>query len=242
MIKRNVYPWDYVTDLFFPPKCIFCGKLQLPGTRPMICYECLNKVPADVYRCVKCGGAPQMSDGRFHCYTCKSVGRHYDAAFSLYPYKDEVRDAILRFKFGGNPAEAADLAYLLSDFVLQLGFSAENIHYITYVPSDKQRERKRGFHHMKLIAGYVGKYTKIPIHDHAVEKMRSTPAQSTLSAHERAKNIVGAFSVPKRESVKDKCVILLDDVFTTGATAIEVSKMLKRAGAKYVCVITLAHT
>lgn len=242
MIKVTVYPWNYLTDLFFPPKCIFCGKLQSPGTRPMICYDCLNNMQDGSLKCVKCGGTPQVADGRFHCYTCKSVGRHYDAAFSLFPYKDNVRDAVLHFKFNGDTAAAADFAYLLSDFILSLGFSKDNIQYITYVPADKQRERSRGFNHMKLIAGYVKKYTKIPVKGHVVEKTRSTPAQSTLKARDRAKNIVGVFSVPNRELVKNKCIILLDDIFTTGATAIEVSKMLKRAGARYVCVITIAHT
>lgn len=242
MIKMTVHPWTYLTDLFFPPKCIFCGKLQSPGTRPVICYDCLNSVSDDSLKCVKCGGNIQLSDGYFHCYTCKSVGRHYDAAFSIFPYKDNVRDAILRFKFKGDTAAAADFAYLLSDFILRLGFSKNNIQYITYVPSDKQRERSRGFNHMKQIAGYVKKYTKIPVKDHVVEKNKSTPAQSTLKARDRAKNILGVFSINERALVKNKCIILLDDIFTTGATTIEVAKMLKRAGAKYVCVVTIAHT
>lgn len=242
MIKIKVHPWTYLTDLFFPPKCVFCGKLQSPGTRPVICYECLNSIPEDSLKCVKCGGNMHLSDGRFHCYTCKSVGRHYDAAFSIFPYKDNIRSAILRFKFSGETAAAADFGYLLADFILRLGFSKNNIQYITYVPADKQRERSRGFNHMKQIAGYVGKYTKIPVKDHVVEKNKSTPAQSTLKAQERAKNIVGVFSVNERALIKNKCIILLDDIFTTGATTIEVAKTLKRAGAKYVCVITLAHT
>ncbi len=242
MIKVTVHLWNYLADLFFPPKCLFCGKLQPPGTRPMLCYDCLNQTQEDGTRCVKCGGTPQTADGLLHCYTCKSVGRHYDAVFSLYPYQGQVRRALLHYKFSGETSAAADFAYLLSDFIVRLGFSRDNIQFITYVPADKQRERSRGFHHMKLIADYVKKYTKIPVQHHILEKVRSTPAQSTLSQRERAKNIIGAFSVRNRALVKGKAILLLDDIFTTGATAIEVSKMLKRAGARYVCVVTIAHT
>ena len=226
-----------IFDLFFPPRCIYCGEFLTPGDRPLICRRCLDTVPLSQVRCAKCGGVLTYNAGKPECLACKAAGRYFDGVFSPSVYADKVREAILKYKFGQQTYMAKSLSHFTSDGIKKLGIKADAL---LSVPPDPARRSRRGFDATGLIAKTISTDIKIPYKSNWLRKIKSTPAQSKLTKAERLKNIKGAFKLTARANVKDMNIILVDDVFTTGATTSEIAKILKKKGAKYVFVVTLA--
>lgn len=108
------------------------------------------------------------------------------------------------------------------------------------VPLHIKRLRERGFNQSLLLARAVGRKNNIPVNPFGLKRIRWTEPQVNLSGKERKINVKGAFEF--HGDVKGKTVLLIDDVYTTGATVAECSKVLKKGGAKGVCVLTLART
>jgi competence protein ComFC len=109
------------------------------------------------------------------------------------------------------------------------------------VPLHIRRLRERGFNQALLLVKELSKRAGIPYQERVLRKIKDTPVQSTLKKRERSKNLKGAFQVQDQESIKGKAVVLVDDVYTTGATVNECSRALLAAGAKQVAVLTVAR-
>lgn len=109
------------------------------------------------------------------------------------------------------------------------------------VPLYKKRLRERGFNQSALLGKYVAKRLGVPLNLYSLARNRDTRPQVGLSAKERKKNIRNAFEIKEEGVIKGRRVLLIDDVFTTGATTRECSKVLKKAGVQEVFVITLSH-
>ncbi|GAI10987.1 unnamed protein product, partial [marine sediment metagenome] len=118
----------------------------------------------------------------------------------------------------------------------------KKIDLIIPVPLHKNDLRKRGFNQSILLGRVIGNYFSIPVGKKVLIKEKLTPFQVNLSKKEREKNILRAFSVEKPEEIKGKNILILDDVFTTGATVEECTKELMKARAKNIFVLTLART
>lgn len=109
------------------------------------------------------------------------------------------------------------------------------------VPLHRRRENKRGYNQAALLARRLAGLKGIPWADNRLVKVRNNPAQTSLDAEEREANVKGAYEVKRPEGLKGKTVLLIDDVFTTGATIRECSRVLKRAGVREVRAITVAQ-
>ena len=230
----------YAADLMFPPKCIYCGKLLKPETRPFICENCMDNIPCEHNNCAKCGGKLNMIDGRPVCTTCRTAGRYFDASLASADYDGAVREAVAEFKFRYRMYMSASLAYFLADKLKQLGINKENIDYVTGVPCDIARTKQRGFDSAGLLAKETAAALGIPYKTGVLEKIHSTRSQRGLDANERAKNVKGAYKAAKPDDIKGKSILLVDDIITTGSTITETSRILKRSGAKYVFAATVA--
>ena len=117
----------------------------------------------------------------------------------------------------------------------------ERISFIIPVPLHKKRLRERGFNQSEFIAGLIGNLYQIPVLSDLLTKTVPTLPQATLTKVERAKNIKGAFQVKESSYIQKGTVLLIDDVYTTGATVNECARVLKRAKAEQVYVFALAH-
>ncbi len=232
--------FTYMGDLLFPPKCIFCGKLLSPGARPLICDRCSEDIPLPKNKCAKCGGDLNYYENRPICTTCRTAGRHFDGCLSSAIYAGDMRNAIHEYKFKYRMYMSKPLVYSLARRLKQIGISRCNIDYITAVPGDASRIRERGFDCAGLLAKDLAEMLDIPYNPKILQKIKITQSQRGLSATERAKNVRGAYRVTSADLVKGKSILLVDDVFTTGATATEVSRVLKRCKASYVFVATVA--
>ncbi len=148
-----------------------------------------------------------------------------------------MAEAIQRFKYHGDIKLTAPLSRLWEKMDLEdLSFEA-----IIPVPLHPARLRKRGFNQALLLGKIFGRTTNKKVFPRALRRIRNTIPQVQLDHHERERNVRGAFAVSRQQEIKDKNLLLVDDVFTTGATVNECAKVLKKSGARQVFVLTLAR-
>ncbi len=230
---------DLITDIMFPPICLFCGKPLKFGFRPLICDLCSHKESAFEGKCSRCGSEFENRGRLLWCNTCRSACHPFDGVVSAYFYSENVKTAIVQHKFNFNHNYDRILAYRISEIINEL-YPENKPDFLTFVPSSKMRLRERGYDSLKEIADYVSRYTGIELCDNCIVKHKHIPQQSRLSPMARMRNVRGCFKANKEFPAKGKSFILLDDVYTTGATTRECAKVLKRAGAKYVLIASVA--
>ena len=227
-----------IGEIMFPIySCICCGK-EIDSDSPYrICYDCFNKIPFTKNKfCLKCG---EIIAGDYDfCITCKNKAYNFDYARSVFAYIPFTAPIILNFKYNHLKTHALPLANLLKDFFSTSDLIADTC---TFVPMPEDREKERGYNQAKVLCEKFSELTGIPMIDSLV-RIKSVTKQSTLKADERAKNIIGSFKAINKHAIKNKEILLIDDVMTTGATASECAKILRKAGAKNVQVLTLAKT
>ena len=206
-------------DLLFPPKCAFCGKVLVSGDEGW-CARCTESLPFT------------LGSGR-------QEGDYYDFCVSPLYYKDVVRKSLLRYKFKGASGYADAYGRILADCI----HDNPDINYdmISWVPLSSKRERSRGYDQAMLLA----LATALELGEVAVETLKKTQdvrAQSELSGkEERNANISGAYNATDAELIAGKCVLLIDDIVTTGSTLSECAKVLLSAGAARVVCAALAR-
>ncbi len=160
----------------------------------------------------------------------------FDAAYSYGAYEDELRELIHLFKYGKIQTLAKPLGKLLSAAFPR----DEAFDLIVPMPMHWLRRWQRGFNQAELLAREIGRRTGTPIRS-AVRRVHHKTAQAGLTSASRRANVVGAFRVRNPRLIENRRILLIDDVMTTGATAAACSRVLKRAGAARVTLLTLAR-
>lgn len=222
---------QYVSSVFFPNRCIFCGELIDPFD--IYCEHCADTVPfikGEI--CCHCGA--EKKDCR-----CRKKAHYYDAVAAPLYYEDVVKNCIHRYKFRDERNLSKSLAILMAD-TLKERFPDVKFDYITYIPMIKRKQRARGFNQSGLLAREISKLTDIPLADGMLVKLYDTDCQHECTAIERTGNLIGAFDVDAKFDLRDKTVLLTDDIKTSGATLNECSKMLYLSGARSVICLTSA--
>jgi ComF family protein len=172
------------------------------------------------------------------CHSCHKRPPSYTKAWTLYPYRPPLQDAIRLFKYEGKVSLAEPLAQLMIDRLPPL----DEIDLILPVPLHADRLREREFNQSLLLADRIGRHLHISVCCTALSRIATAPPQTTLSRRERLSNLRGAFTVPRPEVIIGKRILLVDDVFTTGTTVNVCAKTLRTAGSKDVFVLTLGRT
>ena len=208
-----------ILDLLFPPKCVFCGKILYREAEKW-CDKCTEALPFTI------------NSGR-------QEGDSYDFCISPLYYKSVVRKSILRFKFKGASAYASAYGKILAECIREQ--SDINYDIISWVPLSGKRKRTRGYDQAMLLA----LATALELGDVAAEtltKPHDVRAQSEISdKDERHANISGAYKVADAELIEGKCVLLIDDIVTTGSTLSECTRVLLAAGATRIVCAALAR-
>jgi ComF family protein len=231
-------------DLICPPRCLLCDRFTTdspPGEQDW-CPECLDGFkPLPSSYCNVCG-TPFKTDLRtvHTCGACRKKRPVYNRAMAAGMYEDRLRQAVHALKYNGR----TELAFPLADYMaryLDAPFFPAQADLILPVPLHKNRLRTRGFNQALLLARalYPGDARRIR-HDILVRQVDTTP-QVNLKGEERRKNVRNAFAVGVPEEVQGKDILLVDDVYTTGATINECARVLKKAGAASVLALTLAR-
>lgn len=226
-------------SLLFPNgyKCLVCGKEIDSDKKLSLCDKCLNKLPKiNGSVCFKCG-EPVTVDSKY-CVHCKKELPEFTKCFAPYIFDGDVISLIHGLKYNGKIYYARTLSNLMLQSVLEQNIDVD---VVIPVPLNLRREGERGFNQSELLtvafseAGY-----KVDLA--VVTRSKNTATQTHLTKKERKQNVEDAFVVTNKSKVKGKNVLLVDDVFTTGATINAIAKVLKLAGAKNVYGVTFAHT
>ncbi len=235
--------WRSLADFFFPPQCPLCGGVPGDSQHPeRPCPLCFSRIPFSLSpRCPRCGvpfASPSETDHL--CSECLTQERYFSRARSVCRYEGLIAEAISHFKYGGAIRLAPTLGTFLADYQdSQFPFSGLDL--ILPVPLHPGRLRERGFNQSLLLARCVSRRHSIPLNFTALQRIRPTPPQTRLSGPERQGNVRGAFEVRNASLLAGKRVLLIDDVFTTGATARECARVLLEGGGREVNVLTLAR-
>ncbi len=178
----------------------------------------------------------------FLCGECREKKCHFAKAIAVGVYEGTLSEAIHILKYQKRQAMAKYLNAVITNVLLQRLTDSD---IIIPVPLHKKRLNERGFNQSLLIAHHLSNRLSIPLCMDGLQRTRWTRPQIELSRDERLKNVRGAFAVradfKPAHTIKDKRVILVDDVYTTGATVNECAKVLKKAGASEVVVFTIAR-
>lgn len=233
-----------VLDFIFPPRCIVCDKVYKKtrfGEEIYICKDCMKKIYfTDSFSstCKKC--SRPIDDGLI-CIGCQIVRHDFDVAFSCSLYKTEMRKSLLSYKFSNQHHKYRTYAHILTDKINNTTHFPD-FDVIVSVPLSKKRLKKRGFDHVLPIAHYISLKTGKPFIKNSIIKIKDTPPQSKLTFEERRASVKGAFKVNDKADFREKSVLLIDDIYTTGSTVDEISRKLKKKGAKHITVLTLCIT
>ncbi len=235
------------TDLIFPPLCPLCANSEAAAkgrliVRDGLCLECRKGISAITTPvCSLCGTPLGGAGGVARCGVCIKASPPYKLARSAFLYDGPLLAAIHRFKYNGRTLLAPTLAALAAR---ALNGMTTDFDKIVPIPLHKNRLRRRGFNQSLLLARELlhrHRSLQTASIDHQnLRRARDTRSQIELKGRERETNVKGAFSVINTDVFKDKKVLLIDDVYTTGATMRECSRALSACGAE-VYALTLAR-
>jgi ComF family protein len=240
---------DWLVDWLFPPRCRACGSWIQGRDSDYFCATCLPSIEVIGHPlCSICGRPFPGAAGEDHpCGPCVKRAPHFAGAraWACYPREEAepqpLRRVIQKLKYGGKVSLGKPLGRLMAHGCGEfLGACAAEL--IVPVPLHPKRLRWRGFNQSVLLARQVSHAYGTPMDPFLLVRRRETPPQTQLSEQERRRNVRGAFAVEAGKPVKNRTVLLVDDVYTSGATVNECSRALRRAGAKEVYVLTLART
>lgn len=226
-------------NTFYPQhiKCICCkDEIENQNVYDLCenCYKTLPLIQSNF--CTRCG-FKFKGDGNGICLNCKSSNFYFDTARSAVVFADKIVNSIHKFKYAKYKFLATPFSYLLYDCLLIQNW---NIDLICYVPLFGKREKQRGYNQSRELADKLSKLVNLEV-CHDIIRTRDTPTQTKLTRKQRQENVKDCFKLINPSQFKNKNILLIDDVFTTGSTTNEISKILKKAGASKVFVLTLAH-
>jgi ComF family protein len=221
---------DAILNLVFPQSCVLCNSRILQRRWSVACPDCWSKLePIPRPFCPQCGMPAPVIEGP--CGACRRGDHAFDFARSLFLFTDPMRAILHHFKYSGRVSLARPLGRQLRDHMREEGFQGS---VALPVPLHRARLRERGFNQAELLAQHLG----LDVDRSLLRRRKNTPSQTGLSRSQRALNLSAAFEV--RRTPPD-CALVVDDVYTTGATLHEIAKTLKRAGTSRVEVLTVAR-
>jgi ComF family protein len=231
-------------SLFFPDSCRLCNRSLIEITRYPVCDACIGAIQplAAEYFCSVCR-TPFVSEASLdetgRCPQCLEGTRGFDAAYCFGAYDGDLRDLIHLFKYARMRSLEKPLGRYLSAALPR----EEQFDLIVPVPMHWRKRWTRGFNQSERLARTVCRRSGVPLWQ-GLRRTRKTPAQAGLTLAERRVSMETVFQIKTasaRAEVRGRRVLLVDDVFTTGATASACARALKEAGAVSVILLTLAR-
>lgn len=226
---------DIIKNLIFPLRCPVCDRVLKWNTE--ICPECQPKlIRIKGTRCFKCGKKLKDAAAEY-CHDCLTKRHEYTKGLSLYEY-NSVCHSIYRFKYWGRAEYGQYYGMVLARFFGKRIFNWK-IDGIIPVPLHRKKYNKRGYNQAEILAASLSKYLNIPYYPGLVKRIINTTPMKELDSDRRQINLKNAFIIDAYD-VKLQRVLIVDDIYTTGSTIDELSRVLKAKGAKEVYFVTLA--
>jgi len=226
----------------FPSFCKICRTLLESPEEKVLCRACLDKIiPHRAPSCPSCGRFFEGAGEPHLCSACVNEAPPFSMHRSCAKYRGGLKDTLLLFKYRRYRILGLNLAEFVSEALKREEGLWSGVNVIVPVPLHRRRRWERGFNQAEVLAKEIGRLRGIPLETRALEKVRNVPPQTSLEHGERKENVRGAYRAGKTEGIRDRIVLLVDDVYTTGSTLRECAAVLKKAGAKDVRAITLAQ-
>ena len=232
-------------NIILPKKCICCGKTLKHGYFCEDCYKNKLEFIREPY-CKKCGSKIfvkniSIDKDKLICLDCLRNTNYFDKSLSVFIYNKTIADTIYLFKMRNGFALSKFFYIFLNKKIKEFN---DKIDYIIPVPMSIKKLRKRGYNHTILLIREFEKNKNYKIIYDLLDKHKPTADQKNLPYKLRLENVKNSFSVNKKylDLVKNKNILIIDDVFTTGSTLNECAKTLKRKGATKVFTLTIAKT
>lgn len=199
--------FNSILDIIFPPRCIVCNRNTAKDPECKICDSCIN-----ILNDYKLNRSIRDKDG-------------HEIGMGILRYDGLARFLTHKLKFKKDKRVAAVLAEVIYDDVKKF-CSRHHANYIVPIPIHPARLKERGFNQSELIAKILGKRLNIIVRNDLIERTRLTSPQSLLKGSEKRANVKGSFGIINNFEIEGKDIILFDDIYTTGSTIEECSKLL----------------
>ncbi len=232
---------DSILEWIFPSKCIFCSSiLSINSEEKIFCQKCIEYFTyIEKPICIKCGRTVD-EDADSVCNDCRNIQYKFVRNMSVFYYDDFVRHLIFKFKYGKGVYVGNKLGEIMSNYFFDNYI--KNIDLIIPIPLHKSKQRARGFNQALILSKHISKKTGIPLSEKGLIRIKNTRPQSKLSISQRQKNLKDAFQINKTLNIQNKNILLIDDIFTSGSTINNCTKILHENGAKDVFSFTLSVT
>ena len=245
-------PLDTVGCALLPAGCVLCGSPLPHFCSVPICDACWIEFPVQSAPvCSRCGDVltiPEAVVSSPTCRVCRLAPPAFVRAVACGPYEGRMRDAIHVLKYERLHSAARPLGTMLAKTLGQLVGEAPAEMLVVPVPLHRSKRKQRGFNQSRLLADcalaalrHSHPAWRLKLAASTVLRLRATASQASLTPRQRRSNVRGAFRVADPEAVRSKHILVIDDIFTTGATARSVAQELRRAGAASVWIGTVAR-
>ena len=230
-------------DLLYPPACVSCAASLAHGE--YLCGPCEDATPRiEPPFCEKCSrhfDGAISADVPFVCGDCRESNFAFECAVSARRHTGLPQDLVVRFKYGHEYYLRRPLAdWLAGAFHDDPRLTAQPVDALVPVPLHPRRERERTFNQAAVLARLLARRVGLPVWP-VLRRVRYTEKQAALARTQRLENLRGALASVRRWPVDSVHLLLIDDVFTTGATVDECARVLRRAGAASVRVLTVTR-
>lgn len=227
--------WRLTKDFFYPPRCPVCD--ELTDAEGVLCEACAGRVQTMKEPVCKRCGKPLVDECMEYCTDCTKREHTYRQGKAVFVYQGGIRSSMYRFKYAGRREYA--VYYSKEAARLYGGWVRRNqIDVIVPIPMYSWKRRQRGYNQAEVFARALGRELELPVDTRVVRRVRNTVPQKELNDRERARNLKNAFQLVSN-IVEYKCILLVDDIYTTGSTMDEVAETLLDGGAEriyYICI------
>ncbi len=223
-------------DLFYPPRCPICERILLPK-EGLICSCCQRDLPIVTEPYCMCCGKPISSHEKELCADCEIRHRLFDEGRAVFLYEKGIRHSINRLKFYNHREYVPFYGECLYKIYRRMAPSW-NASCLVPIPMHPKKRAVRGFDQACLLADYLSSRCHLPVLDHLLVRSRQTESSKKLGRSDRRKNLRGVFAIHSGDRIPES-VILIDDIFTSGATIDEAAYTLRSAGVKHVYFLTV---
>ena len=214
-----------LTNLIFPPKCVFCSNVLVNSSDINICRKCFDEIPFI-----------NMNDEEYFSIFSTSF---CDEVVCPCRYEGIIKKALTDFKFRDRPSLYRALASIVLTKITEF-IGEGDINIVSAVPLSRKRFRIRGYNQPELLASYISRELNVVNASNVVRRTKDTKKQASLDKEGRKSNVYNAFTVIDSKYVVNKNILIVDDIFTTGSTISECAKAFKNAGAAKVYAAVVA--
>ena len=225
-----------LAELFFPKICLVCNEEEIIDYETPICETCLKKAHKNIQRpCLKCG--KENDTILCSCQECLDAAHPWSEGRTMEAYLSSHKKAIHQFKYS---KQLQFGKYFAQELIKRHGEFIRSVDSITYVPLHWMKKSYRGFNQAEYLAKIIANESKITC-SKLLKRNKWTKSQTKLNREARFVNNLAVFEAVNKDKIKDKTILLIDDVMTTGATLHACASKLLEAGAVDIKILTVAR-